>query len=120
MYVLDSAGTEGRDPISDFKHLQKELELYAPNITTRPSLIVANKMDEQGTDASSGLMPIVHIVLTLKLLVVAGAEKNLHKLRKITDLAVLPVSALHKMDIDTVARTLRWMLENYAKLTKDR
>lgn len=96
MYVLDTAGTEGRDPISDFKHLQKELELYAPNITTRPSLIVANKMDEQ------------------------GAEKNLHKLRKITDLAVLPVSALHKMDIDTVARTLRWMLENYAKLTKDR
>lgn len=79
----------------------------------------------------------------------AGAEKNLHKLRQTTDLAVLPVryvrlfvslrwiacvssslslsssccfdckySALHKMDIDSVARTLRWMMENYAKLTK--
>lgn len=67
MYVVDTAGTEGRDPISDFKHLQHELELYAPDITTRPSLIIANKMDE------------------------AGAETNLHKLRKATDLAVLPV-----------------------------
>ncbi|GAB9466264.1 hypothetical protein Gpo141_00003642 [Globisporangium polare] len=94
MYVVDTAGTEGRDPISDFKHLQHELELYAPDITTRPSLIIANKMDE------------------------AGAETNLHKLRKATDLAVLPVSALHKLDIDSVARTLRWMMENYAKLTK--
>lgn len=48
MYVLDTAGSEGRDPLEDFSHLQRELELYAPNITTRPSLIVANKMDEQG------------------------------------------------------------------------
>uniref|UniRef100_K3W6W2 OBG-type G domain-containing protein n=1 Tax=Globisporangium ultimum (strain ATCC 200006 / CBS 805.95 / DAOM BR144) TaxID=431595 RepID=K3W6W2_GLOUD len=94
MYVLDTAGTEGRDPISDFTHLQRELELYAPDITTRPSLIIANKMDEQ------------------------GAEKNLHKLRQATDLAVLPVSALHKVDIDSIARTLRWMMENYGKLTK--
>ncbi|DBA01298.1 TPA: LOW QUALITY PROTEIN: hypothetical protein N0F65_001803, partial [Lagenidium giganteum] len=67
LYVLDTAGTEGRDPLDDFQHLQRELELYAPNITTRPSLIVANKMDEK------------------------GAEKNLLRLRKATDLAVLPI-----------------------------
>ena len=94
MYVLDTAGTEGRDPVDDFRHLQTELELYAPDITTRPSLIVANKMDE------------------------TGAERNLHRLRAATDLAVLPVSALHKMDIHAVAKTLRWMIEHYAKLAK--
>ena len=67
MYVLDTAGTEGRDPVSDFRHLQNELELYAPDITARPSLIVANKMDAE------------------------GAETNIHALRKATDLAILPV-----------------------------
>lgn len=48
MYVLDTAGSEGRDPLEDFTHLQRELELYAPGISLRPSLIIANKMDEQG------------------------------------------------------------------------
>ncbi|TMW60555.1 hypothetical protein Poli38472_000597 [Pythium oligandrum] len=95
LYVLDTPGTEGRDPLRDFEHLQRELELYAPNITTRPSLIAANKMDER------------------------GAEKNLMRLRGATDLPILPISAKHKVDIDSIARTLRWMLENYTKLTKD-
>ncbi|KAG7401598.1 Mitochondrial ribosome-associated GTPase 2 [Phytophthora boehmeriae] len=94
LYVLDTAGSEGRDPLEDFAHLQKELELYAPGISSRPSLIVANKMDDP------------------------GAEENFNKLRQSTDLAVLPVSALHKVDIDTVARTLRWMIESYCKLTR--
>ncbi|RHY23092.1 hypothetical protein DYB36_010974 [Aphanomyces astaci] len=48
LYVLDTAGSEGRDPVDDFHHLQNELELYAPNITSRPSLIAANKMDAPG------------------------------------------------------------------------
>ncbi|TDH64852.1 hypothetical protein CCR75_001695 [Bremia lactucae] len=100
LYVLDTAGSEGRDPLEDFAHLRHELELYAPGISSRPSLIVANKMDEQ------------------------GAEDNFHKLCQSTDLAVLPIrfhcflSALHKVDIDSVARTLRWMIESYSKLTK--
>lgn len=93
LYVLDTAGSEGRDPLKDLEHLQRELELYAPNITTRPSLIVANKMDAR------------------------GADKNLPRLREATDMAVLPISAKHKVDIDGVARTLRWMMENYRKLT---
>ncbi|OQR95749.1 GTPase [Thraustotheca clavata] len=92
LYVLDTAGTEGRDPISDFEHLQNELELYAPNITSRPSLIVANKMDEP------------------------GADTNLMRLRKATELGVVPVSALHKLDIKTLASSLRWMIENYKQI----
>ena len=45
IYVLDMAGTDGRDPVEDFKHLQTELELYMEGLTGRPSLICANKMD---------------------------------------------------------------------------
>lgn len=45
LYVLDMAGTDGRDPVEDFKHLKEELRLYAEALTTRPFLVVANKMD---------------------------------------------------------------------------
>jgi hypothetical protein len=45
LYVLDIAGSEGRDPITDFHTLQAELELYARGLTLRPSLIFANKTD---------------------------------------------------------------------------
>lgn len=45
IYVLDMAGTDGRDPIEDFRHLRNELELYMTGLTGRPSLIAANKMD---------------------------------------------------------------------------
>jgi len=98
MYVLDTAGSEGRDPLEDFTHLQRELELYAPGISSRPSLIVANKMDEQGnTDLLfvHPYQPFLPIKMYLPKRAVcwpnAGAEVNFHKLRQSTDLAVLPV-----------------------------
>ena len=39
------AGTDRRDPVEDFRHLQNELELYQKGLTERPTLIAANKMD---------------------------------------------------------------------------
>ena len=46
LYVLDMAGTDNRDPWDDFENLQKELEIYQKGLTDKPSLILANKMDE--------------------------------------------------------------------------
>lgn len=45
LYILDMAGTDGRDPTEDFAHLKEELRLYAAELATRPFLVVANKMD---------------------------------------------------------------------------
>ncbi len=44
-FVLDMAGTEGRHPADDYASLRKELDLYDPTLSTRSSLVVANKMD---------------------------------------------------------------------------
>ncbi|MFI0347818.1 MAG: GTPase ObgE [Chthoniobacterales bacterium] len=44
-FVLDMAGSEGRDPMDDLKALKKELELYDPVLAARPWCIIANKMD---------------------------------------------------------------------------
>lgn len=44
-YVLDMAGVDGRDPLSDLESLRKELEAYEPGLSQRPFVLVANKMD---------------------------------------------------------------------------
>jgi GTPase len=48
LFVLDMAGSEGRDPVEDFQSLRKELKLYDPTLATRPFAVAANKMDLEG------------------------------------------------------------------------
>ncbi|AIF52470.1 GTPase ObgE [Pelosinus sp. UFO1] len=45
LHVLDVSGIEGRDPIEDYNKINNELKLYNERLSTRPQLIVANKMD---------------------------------------------------------------------------
>src|SRR5437667_2855180 len=45
LFVLDMAGSEGRNPIADLESLRREIHLYAPPLSERPWLVVANKMD---------------------------------------------------------------------------
>jgi GTP-binding protein len=45
LFVLDMAGSEGRDPIEDFRTLRRELKLYDPRLAARPFGVVANKID---------------------------------------------------------------------------
>jgi GTP-binding protein len=44
-FVLDMAGTEGREPIADLQSLRKEIDLYDPTLSERPWVVLANKMD---------------------------------------------------------------------------
>ena len=50
VFVLDMAGSEGREPIADLQKLRKELDLYDPTLSERPWIIVANKMDVEGAE----------------------------------------------------------------------
>jgi GTP-binding protein len=45
LFVVDTAGVDNRDPVSDIQILRQELKLYDERLTERPWLIVANKMD---------------------------------------------------------------------------
>jgi GTP-binding protein len=45
VHVLDTAGSEGRDPVEDFRVTSRELSLYNPLLGQRPKIICANKMD---------------------------------------------------------------------------
>jgi len=46
LVMLDMEGTDGREPISDFRVLLNELKLYMPGLVKKPELVAANKMDE--------------------------------------------------------------------------
>ena len=45
IHVIDVSGSEGRDPIDDYKKINKELEKFNPSLLNRPQIIAANKMD---------------------------------------------------------------------------
>ena len=47
IYILDASGIDGRDPVSDFYVLQKELAAYNPELLNRPYLVALNKIDSE-------------------------------------------------------------------------
>lgn len=72
LFVLDMAGTDGRNPADDFQSLIQELRAYLPELVERPRMLAANKMDEP------------------------CAEENLKDLRAMADKgeSILPISCL--------------------------
>ena len=45
VHIVDLAGVDGRDPVEAFRQLHHELEAYGHDLTRKPQLIAANKMD---------------------------------------------------------------------------
>src|SRR5947199_1238785 len=88
LFVVDVAGSEGRNPIEDLQQLRKELDLYNALLSQRPWFIIANKMD------------------------LPGADENLNALRKTfpkTD--ILPAPAAQAEGIDELKKELAEWLE---------
>ncbi len=52
IHIVDAASTEGRDPIADIYAINKELQVYNPEIAARPQVIAANKIDMIYDDGS--------------------------------------------------------------------
>jgi GTP-binding protein len=83
IFVIDAAGSEGRGPIQDLQNLRKEIDCYDPALSSRPWLVVANKID------------------------LPGASENLELLReKFPKNTIVPVSALTGEGIDALRETL--------------
>ena len=45
IHVVDTAGTEGRDPLEDFRTINAELAAYQPELARRPQIVALNKCD---------------------------------------------------------------------------
>jgi GTP-binding protein len=67
LFVVDVAGSEGRNPVEDLQQLRKELDLYDPLLSQRPWFVIANKMDlpnaQENLNALRKKFPKIDIVL---------------------------------------------------------
>ena len=78
-YVIDMANMELRDPVEDYKTLYKELETYNAKLVKKPSIIIANKMD------------------------VEGSKENLEEFKKaIKDIKIFEISAISNIGLEDV------------------
>jgi GTP-binding protein len=95
LFVLDMAGSEGRNPIEDLQHLRREINLYDPRLGQRPWRVVANKMD------------------------LPEAEENLAAFRqRFPEREVVAVSAKDNQGIEALKRALDgWLGESEAEMT---
>jgi GTP-binding protein len=83
VFVMDIAGSEGRNPLEDLQNLRREIDLYDPTLSLRDWLAVANKMD------------------------LPAAQENLVALRKrFPKLQILPTSAAKGEGIDALKEAL--------------
>src|SRR4029077_1572235 len=68
VFVIDVAGSEGRNPVEDLKNLRREIDLYNSTLSSRPWIVVANKMDLPGAKenlrAMQERLPRIKIVPT--------------------------------------------------------
>lgn len=45
VHVLDASGSEGRDPLEDYRKINEELARFSPQLAALPQLVAANKCD---------------------------------------------------------------------------
>ena len=45
IHVVDVSGSEGRDPVEDFKAINEELQQYSPELASRKMIVAGNKAD---------------------------------------------------------------------------
>ena len=72
VFVIDVAGSEGRNPMEDLQNLRREIDLYDPALSSRPWLVVANKMDL--TDAEKNLRAMQERFPRIKIIPTSAAK----------------------------------------------
>ena len=88
LFVVDVAGSEGRNPVEDVQQLRKELDLYDSRLSERPWFLIANKMD------------------------LPAAGGNLKALRqKFPKIDIVPISAAQGEGIEDLKKKLATCLE---------
>lgn len=74
LFVLDMAGSEGRDPLEDLAHLRKELDLYDATLSGKAWTLIANKMDLP--EAAENLERLKQRFSRVDILPISGTEKE--------------------------------------------
>ena len=91
-HIIDMSGFEGRDPYEDYITINKELEDFNNEIMSKPQIVIASKMD------------------------IEGSKENLKKFEeKVKGVKVFPISAINGEGINEVLIELSNMLDKIEK-----
>ncbi|MCR5112474.1 MAG: GTPase ObgE [Acholeplasmatales bacterium] len=88
VHVIDMGAVDGRDPYQDYLIINNELKEYKMNLSKRPMIIVANKMD------------------------VPGAKENLAEFKKKVSDPIIEISAMAHENLDELLYKIADTLEN--------
>jgi GTP-binding protein len=91
-HVVDISGSEGRDPFEDFLTINDELNNYNDSILRKPQIIIANKIDIEGSE-----------------------EKLKEFKKKVKDIPIFPISAEQNRGLDDLINHLANMLDKIEK-----
>ncbi len=83
IHLIDMAGFEGRDPLEDYRIINRELKAYSPEVYKKKQIIVANKMDLE------------------------TAPENLARFKKKIKKSVIAISALQKEGLEELIDVIR-------------
>lgn len=90
-HIIDMSGIEGRNPIDDYKIINKELENFNKKIMDKPQIVIANKMDME------------------------NSLENLKEFKSHVNCEVFEISAINGEGLDEVLIRLADMLETIEK-----
>ena len=91
VYVIDMAGTDNREPWTDYKILKKEIDEYSAELAERPYLVVANKLDT------------------------VAAQENLARFKEETDVDPICISCESREGLETFKSALREIVQPKTK-----
>ena len=80
VHVVDIAGSEGRDPVEDYKNINRELKAFSPELGKRPQIVALNKAE---------LLP---------------DDRAVTEFRRKVKVPCFPVSAVTKQGLDELLR----------------
>ena len=90
-HVIDMGGYEMRDPYEDYQTIQAELKNFKESLLEKPQIIIANKMDLE------------------------GSKERLEQFKQKVDLPIYEVSAATNQGLDQVVEALADMLDHIQK-----
>ncbi|KXB39202.1 GTPase ObgE [Amygdalobacter nucleatus] len=122
VHVLDAAGSEGRDPLTDFHIINSELEKYLPSLAERPQIVLLNKTDltdEAHIEELKAALEAegIETVLPICAPIQEGTQQALYAmstaLSKLSPVSVVPVEVEAEKVYDLDKTTLKVRKDDY-------
>lgn len=92
-HVIDMSGFEGRDPYEDYQKINKELKNFSETLLKKPQIIIANKMD------------------------IEGSTEKLKKFKEKVNIPIYPISAVLENNMEDIVVALADLLARLPKET---